>query len=332
MPDADQTRGEQRPAISLIVVAYDMARELPRTLHTLSRAYQRDIEELDYEVIVVDNGSPEPVPAGMVHGCGPEFRLLRIDDASPSPAAAVNRGASIARGEQLGLIVDGARMVTPGVLHWARRATFLRPQAVVAVVGFHLGPDLQRHAARYGYNQQVEDALLLQLNWRLDGYRLFQASTLAGSAVAGWSGPLAESNCLFVPATLFHQLGGFEERFSSPGGGLVNLDFYRRACQAPDTELFCLAGEGSFHQIHGGITTGGDDGPASRFEDMRAEYQAIRGEPFEITRRRATLLGRVGPETAAVMSAGAGHTAASLDLEARRRQLFESVGLTLPAD
>ena len=48
-------------SLSVVVVAYDMARELPRTLRSLSTPYQRDLESADYEVVVVDNGSPEPL-------------------------------------------------------------------------------------------------------------------------------------------------------------------------------------------------------------------------------------------------------------------------------
>ena len=44
--------------LTVVVVVYDMAREAERTLHSLSRTYQRGIDDLDYEVIVVENGSP----------------------------------------------------------------------------------------------------------------------------------------------------------------------------------------------------------------------------------------------------------------------------------
>ncbi len=43
--------------LSVIVVFYNMAREAPRTLRSLSRSYQQGIDDLSYEVIVVDNGS-----------------------------------------------------------------------------------------------------------------------------------------------------------------------------------------------------------------------------------------------------------------------------------
>ncbi|MET0884236.1 MAG: glycosyltransferase family A protein, partial [Acidimicrobiales bacterium] len=52
--------GGERP-LSVVVVTYDMERELPRTLRSLSADLQVGIEASDYEVIVVDNGSPRPV-------------------------------------------------------------------------------------------------------------------------------------------------------------------------------------------------------------------------------------------------------------------------------
>jgi hypothetical protein len=51
----------RKPTLSIVVVVHRMAREARRTLHSLTREYQRGIEGLDYEVIVVDNGSPEPL-------------------------------------------------------------------------------------------------------------------------------------------------------------------------------------------------------------------------------------------------------------------------------
>lgn len=37
---------------------------------------------------------------------------------------------------------------------------------------------------------------------------------------------------------------------------MVNLDFYRRVCELPQTELVVLLGEGSVHQFHNGAMTG----------------------------------------------------------------------------
>src|SRR4249919_1004270 len=100
-----------------------MARELPRTLATLAPGYQQGIEEDDYDVVVVDNGSHDPIDPALIAGFPGRIRLVRVDPAPPSPSRAANLGLELAEGELIGMIVDGARMASPGLLGWARRAT-----------------------------------------------------------------------------------------------------------------------------------------------------------------------------------------------------------------
>src|SRR5439155_6823718 len=228
---------ESKPAVSVVVVVYNMAREAPRTLHSLSASYQRHIDPDDYEVIVVDNGSNPPFDPKIIDDLSGNFRLIRIDHASPSPAQAVNRGIAQARGEVIGVMIDGARMVTPGLLHFARHGAGLYDRAVVASIGWFLGFDDQRLALESGHNEEREDALRKSIDWPADGYRLFEIGTLAGSSPNGWLLPIAESNALFLRRELWERLEGFDERFDLPGGGLVNLDTYRRALELPNAEL-----------------------------------------------------------------------------------------------
>jgi hypothetical protein len=47
--------------LSVIFVAYDMAPEIPRTLQSLARNYQHGAQDLMYDVLLVDNGSPVPL-------------------------------------------------------------------------------------------------------------------------------------------------------------------------------------------------------------------------------------------------------------------------------
>jgi hypothetical protein len=312
---------------SFLIVAYDMARELPRTLHSLSRTYQQRSENLDYEVIVVDNGSPEPLDESMVCSFGDQFRLLRIDDASPSPGAAINLAAAQATGSHLGIIVDGARMLSPGVLWWTSQAFKLQQRAVVSALGFHLGPEHQRLSTQRGYNQQVEDRLLERIAWPEDGYKLFEVSSLAGSSKFGWYGPIAESNCIFVPTSLFHQIGGFEQRFDSPGGGLINLDFYKRACEAGDVELCYLVGEGCFHQVHGGITTGGSHQHAEKFENLHDEYLSIRGSRYTAPTNHPILVGHSRLAATWLVSEGSGLMVDEYQLDRRRTNHMRAMGL-----
>lgn len=319
--------GKTSPMLSIIVVAYNMAREIERTLQSLASDYQQSIGPDQYEVIVVDNGSSEPLTPAAIERFGPQFQLLRIDDALPSPAQAINRAAEQARGQQLGIIIDGARMLSPGVLHWALQAFRLTPDAIVSALGFHLGPEHQRESSQRGYGQALEDELLQRIDWPNDGYRLFEIACLAGSSRFGWHAPLAESNCLFVTRDLFDALGGYEERFTSPGGGLVNLDFYKRACETPDTTLYYLVGEGCFHQWHGGVTTGGAEAENYRYHHLQEEYESVRGKPHRVPQRQPVLLGTNRPAAVWLVARGSAELARNNQLEDTRRQHFAAIGL-----
>ena len=265
--------GGDRPLLSIVVVAYDMARELPRTLRSLDARYQDGMEAADYELIVVDNGSPTPVDPGLVSELEVATRLIRIDPATPSPAPAVNRGLELAAGDLIGVFVDGARLASPGLLRGAMLARRLSDRPVIAALGWHLGDDTHMRAAATGHDRVVEDAMLAAIGWPRDGYRLFEISVLAGSSARGWFGPLGESNSLFLQREAWDALGGFDERFVSPGGGRANSDAYRRACELDGSQLVVLLGEGTFHQIHGGSATSGGDGR----ERADVEYRSIRG-------------------------------------------------------
>jgi cephalosporin hydroxylase len=166
----------------------------------------------------------------------------------------------------------------------------LHERPVIASLGFHLGDDLQRNAMRVGYDQAAEDEMLERARWHEDGYRLFELSVFAGSSAGGYFAPMAESSALFMPRGMWAELGGYEERFEQPGGGLANLDVYRRACLLPDVGHVVLLGEGTFHQVHGGTVTNTDPSP---WPDLQREYVRIRGEPFTPPRVEPVFVGRV---------------------------------------
>src|ERR1700721_779016 len=95
-------RRPHRPELSVVVVVHNMAREAPRTLYSLSAAYQRHIAADDYEIIAAANGPTPPFDAKVIDGLDGNFRLLRLDPAPASPARAINRGLAGARGKVVG--------------------------------------------------------------------------------------------------------------------------------------------------------------------------------------------------------------------------------------
>lgn len=296
-------------ALSVIVAFYNMAREAPRTLFTLSPSYQRGVSYTDYEVLAVDAGSTVPLSQEFVAGFGPNFRLHRAP-AAPSPAAAINQAARLAGGDAIAVCIDGARMLSPGIIRLMLAAFRAYPDPVVATLAWHLGPKLQNESMLDGYDQAHEDRLLETVDWRGDGYELFRISCFAANSRPGWFCPIGESNCLAVRRTAWERLGGLDERFVSPGGGYVNLDFYREACEQLD-QLVILLGEGTFHQFHGGVATNVPmaNQPWVAFHE---EYQAIRGRPFAKPTRQADYLGGIAPQSVPSLAASI-NAAASLN-------------------
>jgi len=281
------------PGLSVIVVFHDMAREAPRTLFTLSQAYQRGVDREDYEVIAVDAGSALPLDRAMVESHGERFRLLRTQPA-PSPSVAINEAVRRATGDSVMVCIDGARMLTPGVVRGTLEAFRAWKDPLVATLAWHLGPKIQNESMLEGYDQTVEDGLLESVDWRGNGYELFRIATFAGSSRRGWFLPLSESNGVAVRRETFERLGGFDERFQAAGGGLVNLDFHRRACASAGPVVHLL-GEGTFHQFHGGVAT---NVPAAShpFPIFHEEYVRLRGEPFTPPTALPVVLGSVPPQ------------------------------------
>ena len=116
----------------------------------------------------------------------------------------------------------------------------------------------QKDTILEGYDQDKEDGLLESIDWPRDGYRLFEVGTPQTQKAfpqRSWFYKPIESNCLFMRRDHFEAIGGADERMDLPGGGFMNLDLFKRACDTGDATPVILIGEGSFHQIHGGTTT-----------------------------------------------------------------------------
>ena len=89
--------------LSIIVVAFDMKREIVRTIASLLPPYQLAVTNGDVEIIVVDNNSAEPVRRDWFPADGP-VRVVRVEDGGVSPCIAINRGARLARADHLAVL------------------------------------------------------------------------------------------------------------------------------------------------------------------------------------------------------------------------------------
>jgi glycosyltransferase involved in cell wall biosynthesis len=282
--------------LSVILIAYDMAREIPRTLQSLSRSYQQDAQDLTYEILLVDNGSPVPLSESAWSHIDAPVRLIRVQDALSSPARAINIALDQAAGEIVCLMIDGAHVLTPGVFKMALSSYQAYENAVVAIRYFYLGMQEQTVSIANGYNQNVEDQLLEKIQWPNDGYRLFEIGTAlrSGASRLSWLNRMFEANCLFLRRSLFRDQGGADERFDYPGGGFLNLDIFKRAVEAPGVTPVQLIGEGSFHQVHGGITTNSHGMEReAQLDKYRAQFAKIRGQGQVTSKVQLTYMGHM---------------------------------------
>jgi glycosyltransferase involved in cell wall biosynthesis len=277
-----------KPKVSIIVISYNMNRELPRTLLSLSVPFQKGITRDEFEVILIDNGSKVPPTASDFSHLDIDLRVVSMDNPTKSPVPAINFGLKQVSGEIIGVYIDGARIASPRLIASARDAITYNQRAFVGSRGRYLGNKFQRVAIVEGYNQQVEDEMLAQSGWESDGYKLFDISVFDESSGPTWFDPVAESNSLFMWRSLWNELGGYAEGFVTPGGGLVNLDTWKRACELPETVPTLLLGEATFHQVHGGVAT---NGSLDKVQEFYTEYFSIYGEEFDVPMPAIRLVG-----------------------------------------
>ncbi len=278
--------------LSIILNFYNMRREADRTLYSLTREYQQGVADFDYEVICLDHGSSTPLDTSNDVFKQPNFHYSYIQTKSPSPCKALNNAVQNCDGDYVMVCIDGARVFSPGLIAKSMQAAQFFNNPFVFTLNAHLGSEPQFKAIAKGYNQQLEDQLLSESSWQQDGYELFNIACLGGSAMQALDALPAESNTPLLKRQVYLERGGYNPKFVSPGGGLSNLEFFKRMVEHPSITPVLIVGEASFHQFHGGTITGATgETRVNRFAEMRREYEHIIGTPYARSSARMQLYG-----------------------------------------
>jgi glycosyltransferase involved in cell wall biosynthesis len=176
-----------RPAVSIVVPTYRRADRLVACVGALA-----DLEPPPggFEVVVVDDGSPEPM-ARHLEAFADELPLTVLRQDNAGPAAARNRGAEAATGELL-LFTDDDCRPDPA---WARE------MAAAAVPGALLGGrTIDRAGGPFARASQI------LIDHLYDHYGTDR------------EGAFFASNNLAADRAAFLAVGGFDTSFPKPGG------------------------------------------------------------------------------------------------------------------
>ncbi|MCB1614886.1 MAG: glycosyltransferase family 2 protein [Pseudomonadales bacterium] len=285
----------RKKKLSVITVAYNMPRQALNTAYSLSINHQKNVDESDYEIILMENSSNNNIDPDELKKIGGNIKHMLRNEPSQSPTPAINEAFAIAESDYICFIIDAARMVTPRVIEYALMARAVSPASVFSVPSYNLGPCEHQDQELHGYDESVEQKLLDHINWKSNGYRLFDICNISEANQKGIFHPLLESNFLASSFHNFASIGFACPDFMLPGGGGINLHMFRSIATKKTTHyLFTAPGEGSFHQIHGGITTKQDPERVNTINHFRTQLESYWNGNFQPVSREPVLLGAVG--------------------------------------
>ena len=136
--------------VSFVVIVYDMPAQAENTIRSLLPGYQRDVSADDYEVLIIENESSNTLSRAFLDSLPRNFSYHLRQETRPTPIYAINYGIDIAAGANICVMIDGARLLTPGIVKNILRGHRLSPRAVVTAPGYHLGHELQQKAVGSG--------------------------------------------------------------------------------------------------------------------------------------------------------------------------------------
>lgn len=281
------------PILSIIVIAFKMPSQAYNTLYSLSSQHQILADERDYEIIVVENQSPEMLCPEKIGKLGENIQYFSREEKGVSPVSSINFAFDHCRGKNIALLIDGARMVTPGLVNNILSVYRANERSVIGVPGYQLGDIHHNQLEDPVESLTHETALLKSIAWPSDGYELFNIACLSNANRFGYLHPLMESNCIVAPYNFYRQIGFADSRFTLPGGGAVNLHLWRSLGLIENSQLYILPGEGNFHQYHGGVTTSESYFEGNLKSEIKSQLDAIWNEDFHALRREPILFGKI---------------------------------------
>lgn len=182
------------PRVSVVIPAYNNARDIEATLHSV---LQQDY--LDFEVVIADHSSTDGTVDVIARFCSdPRVRVLSPTPAGGGAKANWTRVSEHARGEFLKLLC-GDDLITPDALRRQVEAFDANPDAVLVAC--------RRNLVDAAGRELMAARGLAGLRGYVPGPEAVRASILAGTNIFG------EPGCVMMRRAIFEQVGGWDERF-----------------------------------------------------------------------------------------------------------------------
>jgi len=261
--------------LTLIIAYYDIPKHIERTLISCAPWYQKAAAH-QIEVIIADNGSTKPLSDDLKERFPFVSKIIRTEG-KPSPVFALNDAIKHAKFDMVGLMIDGAHMLSPGIFRNTRDIAQLYSRPVINIPQYYLG-NLSQNLNPHLDAWTKETWWLNHLNWPEQGYSLFGYALFPGENIFKSVNNCIESNCLIARKVVYEECGAFDERFDEPGAGFANLEMFTRLTNHHDNTYVMFPGEGSFHQDHDGTTTKKSPEERDRLVQVyREKYTSITG-------------------------------------------------------
>ncbi len=213
------SRAAKKQQVTVIMPVFNQAEHTERCLHAL--AANTEVAEVDYELVVVDNGSTDWTPY-LVNAFEGDVQLLS-NDTNLGFARACNQGAEVAQSEYL-LFLNNDTLPHPG---WLRALVEVaKSDQEIGIVGAKL---------LYPDTEQVQHAGLVLHNGIPEHVHRGAHYTDPEVEVQREM-DMVTGACMLVRSNLFNDLGGFDEMFLN---GMEDVDFCLRVRDKGFKVLYC---------------------------------------------------------------------------------------------
>ncbi|GAA3594509.1 hypothetical protein GCM10022223_06940 [Kineosporia mesophila] len=257
--DLVRDRSAPMPDITVVVPWYRNREQLDLVLEGLA---QQDYPRTRFEVVIADDGSPQPLTGDLRPEADLRIRVVRQDDRGFRAAAARNLAVRHSEGSVL-VFLDQDTVPSPGYLRALGRWPALLPDALA--VGRREHVDLEGWTPQRLRDGWDPPARFPSPAWLTDAYRgsgnLLRADRLSYRYVI--------SAVMCCGRDLFRETGGFDESFTEYGG--EDWEFAHRAWNAGAV----LVHEPEAVAWHDGPDWAGRESEAGRRAAKSAENEAL---------------------------------------------------------